>query len=124
MTDLKYSILEVLYNAPHRQENRIDIIKRKFAPPTSTNYAIDELIEDKLIKSMLGSDSVKLTSLGATVYEQANEERKKQAKQERQQRFENKVSVASVLVPLITFFLGIIVESQANIIDWLVALFK
>lgn len=33
-----------------------------------------------------------------------------QAKQERQQRFENKISVANVLVPLFTFVLGLIVE--------------
>lgn len=39
--------------------------------------------------------------------EQAAEQ---QAKQERQQRFENKISIANVFVPLFTFVLGLIVE--------------
>lgn len=124
MTDLKYSILGVLYSNEPRQESQTNLIKRHFDTPASTSHAIDELIEAKLIKPILGSDKVELTPLGATAYEQANEDRKKQTKQERQQRFQNKISVASVLVPLITFFLGIIVESQANIVDWFLSLFK
>lgn len=37
------------------------------------------------------------------------------AKQEKQQRFQNKVSVASVLVPAITFILGLLVENFSGI---------
>ena len=124
MTDLKYSILGVLYSKEPRQESTINLINRHFAAPASTSHAIDELIEAKLVKPFQGSDIVELTSLGATAYEQANEERKNQAEQKRQQRFNNKMSVATALVPLITFFLGIIVESQVNIIDWFLAFFE
>lgn len=33
-----------------------------------------------------------------------------QAKNERQQRFDNKISVLSVLIPLITFIIGVLIE--------------
>ena len=39
--------------------------------------------------------------------------RQDEAKKERQQRFENKVSIANILVPVITFVLGIVVEYLA-----------
>lgn len=124
MTDLKYSILGVLYSSQPRRESRANLINRHFGTPIATGYAIDELIEAKLVVPVLCSDKVELTSLGANAYEQAEEERRNQAEQKIQQRFDNKISVASVLVPLITFFLGIIVEFQVNIVDWFLALFK
>lgn len=46
-----------------------------------------------------------------------------EAKAERQQRFENKISVASVLVPLITFVLGLIIEHYAGIVGLLLSMF-
>lgn len=47
---------------------------------------------------------------------------KQQAKHERQQRFDNKISVLSVLVPLITFLVGILLEHWVGIIDSLISL--
>ena len=124
MTDLKYSILGVLYSNEPRQESKVNLINLHFDTPASTDYAINELIEAKYIKPILGSDKVELTPSGANAYEEANEVRRAHAEQKKQQRFENKISVASVLVPLVTFFLGIIVEFQVNLVDWLVAFFK
>ena len=124
MTDLKYSILGVFYNSPSRQESEANLLKRKFAPPASTSAAIADLIDAKLLKHYLGVDKIELTPLGVAAYEQANEERKRQAEQKRQQRFDNKISVASVLVPLITFLLGIIIEFRVGLVDWLLSLFK
>ena len=123
MTDLKFSILGVLYSNNPRQESKVNLIKLKIDTPISTSHAIDELIEAKLIKPLLGSDKVELTPLGANTYEQAYEDRKSQAEQKRQQSFDNKISVATVLVPLVTFILGIIVEFQVNIVTWLLSLF-
>ena len=55
-----------------------------------------------------------LTEAGKRVLDvralQMEQTAEQQAKQERQQRFENKISVANVLVPLFTFVLGLIVE--------------
>lgn len=124
MTDLKYSILGVLYSSQPRQESKINLINRNLDTPNSTSYAIDELIEAKFIKPVLGTDKVELTSSGANAYEEANEKRNTQAEQKRQQRFDNKISVASVLIPTITFVLGLIVEACTHAIDWLIALFK
>ena len=124
MTDLKYSILGVLYSNEPRQESKTNLLNLNFDTPTSTHHAINELLADGFVKPVLGTDRIALTNLGINAYEDANEHRKKQAKEEKQQRFENKVSVASVLVPLITFFLGIIVEFQVNIVDWFLSLFR
>ena len=124
MTDLKYSILGVLYSKESRQESKINLINLNFDTPTSTQHAINELLSEQLIKPIIGTDKVLLTHLGATAYENANEYRKKQAKHEKQQRFENKISIASVLIPLITFLLGIIVEFQVNIVDWFLSFFR
>lgn len=124
MTDLKYSILGVLYYKQPRQDSRINLINRKFANPSETNYAINELVRDKLLAQIVGSDKIELLPSGATAYEEAKEKRHNQAEQKRQQRFDNKVSIANVLVPLITFFVGIFVESQVDIVGWFLSLFK
>ena len=44
------------------------------------------------------------------------------AQNERQRRFENKIAVANMLVPAITFILGMIVEHLSGIISWLTAI--
>ena len=124
MTDLKYSILGVLYSKQPRRESILNLVRCKFDTPVATDYAIKELIAAKFINPVLGTYDVELTPTGATAYEQAVEERQRQAENKRQQRFNNKISVASVLIPLITFFLGILVESQANIVGWVISIFR
>lgn len=46
------------------------------------------------------------------------------AKDEKQRRFQNKVSIASILVPLITFIIGLVVEHYAGIITFIAELFR
>lgn len=46
-----------------------------------------------------------------------------EAKQEKQQRFENKIAIANLLVPLITYILGIITEHYAGIMNFFLRLF-
>ena len=64
-----------------------------------------------------------ITPLGLAALERFEHCREKDAKQERQQRFQNKISIASVLVPLVTFFLGILVEHFAGIVAFVLSLF-
>lgn len=45
------------------------------------------------------------------------------ADKKRQQRFDNKIAIASVLIPLITFILGLFVEHWAGIAQWFLSLF-
>lgn len=66
-------------------------------------------------------DSFRITHLGENALYAFENEREKQSKAERQQRFQNKVSVASVLVPAITFLLGLLVEHFSGITGWLFA---
>lgn len=56
--------------------------------------------------------------------EQAKKEAEQEAKNERQQRFENKISVLNLLVPLITFVIGLFVEHFAHIIPAVGAFFQ
>ena len=46
-----------------------------------------------------------------------------EAKQEKQQRFENKIAIANLLVPLITYILGILTEHYAGILGFFLRLF-
>ena len=70
-------------------------------------------VQDTWIISEAGKDAL-------ADFEQA---RQQHTKQERQQRFENKVSVASVLIPLVTFLLGLLVEYYVGILAGVSSLF-
>lgn len=57
-----------------------------------------------------------ITISGEIALSEFEEASAKKAKDEKQQRFQNKISVASVLIPLITFILGLMVEHFYGII--------
>ena len=65
----------------------------------------------------------KITGAGEAALSEFEEERQKEAKNERQRRFQNKISVLNMLVPLVTFFLGLVVEHFAGLLDFLASLF-
>lgn len=67
---------------------------------------------------------VYLTVSGADRLEQLCQEAKDKAEAEKQRRFQNKVSVASVLVPLVTFVLGLVVEHCAGLVALLLDLLR
>ena len=60
-----------------------------------------------------------LTVAGKDALSEFEKVRDQQAEDKRQRRFQNKVSVLSALVPLATFFLGLVVEHYAGIIAWI-----
>lgn len=64
-----------------------------------------------------------LTSRGDDALAEFEYVRQKDADTKRQQRFENKISVATVLVPAITFVLGLIVEHCSGILGVLFEFF-
>ena len=106
--------------------------------PSKEEYArFVELKRQKLIKiktwnpaSVPGHEAVPvqdtfvITEAGKDALSKFEQELNKEAEHKRQQRFQNKISVASVLVPLITFFLGLIVEHFVPIVGWFFSLFK
>ena len=119
MTNLKYSLLGVLYSNHPRQESRLNLINLKFDTPASTSHAIDELIEAKLVKSLLGSDKIELTPSGAIIYESLNEVRNSQAEkaaeyarqnaeQKRQNRFLRITTFASLFIATITVVIALL----------------
>jgi len=64
-----------------------------------------------------------VTHKGWHYHSQLEQMRHQQAQQERQQRFENKVSVLSLLIPLITFLGGLLLEYHVGIISFIGGLF-
>lgn len=46
-----------------------------------------------------------------------------EAKQEKQQRFENKIAIANLLIPLITFILGLVAEHYSGMLEFFLKLF-
>lgn len=75
-------------------------------------------------KSASLNQTIMYASQAGKAYLSSQEEiLKQQAKNERQQRFDNKISVLSVLVPLITFLIGILLEHWVGLVDFLISLF-
>lgn len=127
MTDLKFQILSFIYHSHNHEIEEIEVYKQNFGDVKEVRIAINDMLQNNpnsLITKPIGKRTLKMTSAGNIAYEQAEDDRHQQAKKERQQRFDNKVSIASVLVPLITFFLGLIVEYEVNVISWLFSLFN
>lgn len=125
MTDLKFQILKLLYEKyPMRELSMMDIIHSINEEAIHTHNALKELNSKEYIKQLTCSNVFKLTNSGADVFEQIQEEREKASKQESQQRFDNKISVASLLVPFITFILGLLVDHYTNLVSFILKIFE
>ena len=89
------------YSAPRIEELRIDgYIRRSLS------------IEDDDVVGMYT-----IADKGLALLQQMEKAREKEAEDKRQRRFQNQVSVAQVLVPAITFVLGLIIEHYAGLIS-------
>lgn len=64
-----------------------------------------------------------ITQKGLAALQEIDDKAEQKSKDERQQRFENKVSVLSVLIPFVTFILGILVEHFSGVLGLIIALF-
>ncbi|MGI5897097.1 MAG: hypothetical protein ACOX6U_09095 [Oscillospiraceae bacterium] len=106
-------------------------------PDTGEGERFEQLQKQGLIKVYshktmdLGSlgnfsapDKWAITELGKDALAEFAQECDKETERKRQQRFENKVSIASVLVPFLTFFIGLIVEHFTGLFEWFVSLFN
>lgn len=63
-----------------------------------------------------------ITDKGNAALEARAEKRRQEAEDKRQQRFQNQISVAQVLVPFVTFVLGLVVEHYAGLVSGLAEL--
>ena len=84
---------------------------------------IAETISDKIATRFFFKKSIpsllSASDKGRAMLLELEEKRRKEAEDKRQQRFQNQVSVAQVLVPCITFVLGLIVEHYAGLVSGL-----
>ncbi len=83
MTDLKFKLLEMLYNAsPIYPLKERDLLNSGHSTMVKIDYAIKDLITLNYIEQPVCSDTVKITSPGRNAYESEKENRDQQAKQE------------------------------------------
>lgn len=83
MTDLKFNLLKMLYEAsPLHPLKELDLINSGYAEPLKIDAAIEDLIEQKYIKTAPCSNSIKIDSPGRIAFESEKEHRDQQAKQE------------------------------------------
>ena len=123
MTDLKFQLLSILYDSPNG-EQEVDLLNRFPDKITDAYILLKKLKKAQLVECVIGTTRYKITSDGETLYENFKESHDKDSENKRQQRFQNKISIASVFVPLITFILGLIVEHFGNFIGFFTSLFK
>lgn len=64
----------------------------------------------------------KLTLAGESAISEFEQKREQQAQDERERRFNRKIAIAQVLIPLITFILGLLAEHYVGILAWLCSL--
>ena len=58
---------------------------------------------------------------GLAKLKELDDKANQESEEKRQKRFENKISVLNVLIPILTFFVGIIVEHFSGFIDTIVS---
>lgn len=123
MTDLKFQLLSILYDSPNG-EQEVDLLNHFPGKIIDAYVSLKQLKKSKLVKCVIGTNRYTIMPNGETLYENLKESHDKDSENKRQQRFQNKISIASVFVPLITFILGLIVEHFGNFIGFFTSLFK
>lgn len=73
--------------------------------------------------SGMKADTIPITDEGRLALAAMNQELDEKAERKKQQSFQNKLSVANILVPFVTFFLGIMVEHWSGLVDLVIKLF-
>lgn len=115
-------------DVPEADQNRVNsLIRRGILRMERRNPRIIENPSGSTV-AFIGFDSDDYLLLadpdGSDALEAKEKEMGQEAKDEKQRRFQNQVSVANVLVPLISFVLGLVVEHYAGIIRLLSTLAK
>lgn len=67
--------------------------------------------------SGMKADTISITDEGRLALAAMNQELYEKAERKKQQSFQNKLSVANILVPFVTFFLGVMVEHWSGLVD-------
>lgn len=132
MTELEYKILSAISLAGTAQWSAVVNMFLVDHPPVTIDAILHVMLDRKWICRTVGSSEpplcyIRLDSDGILALQKESEVaadmRRQNAKQEKQQRFENNIAVANLLVPFITFILGILTE-RFGIIEALIELLK
>lgn len=116
LNSYEYDLL-IKYRSP-QSSPKTDVDNQRFQTFIDRKYVtINSVNHDLRPKDWM------LTAAGCDALLEFEERRYNKAKQERQQRFENKISVLNLFVPLITFVLGLIVENRFEIVSFFISLF-
>ena len=138
VTDTRYIPLALLYGVGGRMQF-VDLMNQ-----TVTLSGLDVLQTKALLKTMRGQSLisgdfsagsfVQLEQPGAELFlslqkeakerlQLAEKEAKQAAKDERQQRFNNKIAIATLLIQFVSFIFGILAEHYVGIFNWVSSLF-
>lgn len=138
VTDTRYIPLALLYGVGGRMQF-VDLMNQ-----TVTLSGLDVLQTRALLKTMRGQSLVsgdfsagsyvQLEQPGAELFlslqkeakerlQLAEKEAKQAAKDERQQRFNNKIAIATLLIQFVSFIFGILAEHYVGIFNLVSALF-
>ena len=132
MTELEYKILSAISLTGTTQWSAVVNIFAAEHSPVMLDAILHVMLDRKWICRTGGSSEpplcyIRLDSDGILALQKESEVaadmRRQNAKQEKQQRFENNIAVANLLVPFITFILGILTE-RFGIIEALIELLK
>lgn len=132
MTELEYKILSAINLAGTAQWSAVVNMFAADHSPITLDWILHVMLDRKWICRTDGSSEpplcyIRLDSDGILALQKESEVaadmRRQNAKQEKQQRFENNIAVANLLVPFITFILGILTE-RFGIIEALIELLK
>lgn len=138
VTDTRYIPLALLYGVGGRMQF-VDLMNQ-----TAALSVLDVLQTKALLKTMRGqslisgdfsaSSYVQLEQPGAELFlslqkeakerlQLAEKEAKQAAKNERQQRFNNKIAIATLLIQFVSFIFGILAEHYVGVFNFVSALF-
>ena len=91
---------------------------------TADKQRLKHLLAENYISGQLTSyGKISLTPKGQIRLDELTDKSEEKAENKAQQRFENKISVLNLLIPLVTFALGVVVEHYVSIVDWFFTLF-
>ena len=140
MTDLKYSILEMVYQSQYRTVAVADLLNAQLDMPANVQRAYRDLVKiDKYLVQPVGTHSLKLTDKGIADFELEQERRQQYAKQCADKAAEERTKVAqaekdkkqqlrhNLIVSIVSTVLGalitLVIEHFQELVNFILSLF-
>ena len=117
LNNKEYDLLKTFRSSNSSPKNFEDL--QRFQSFIDKKYLVISSVEENLLPR-----EWIITAHGLDALSEFEQCRNEQTQKKRQQRFENKISVLNLLIPLITFFLGLIIENRCGIVRFLISLFQ